>query len=73
LVAPAPSLLNAEERQTKAEAVSDNRRARPDDGFDRNMYTIVAIAAAILLVAFVVGVPDQMGHIPVPAAPTVTP
>jgi hypothetical protein len=45
----------------------------PDDGFDRNMYTIVAIAAAILLVAFVVGVPDQMGHIPVPAAPTVTP
>ena len=35
LVAPAPSLLKAEERQAEAEAVSDNRRARPDDGFDR--------------------------------------
>jgi hypothetical protein len=40
----------------------------PDDGFDRNMYTIIAIAAAILLVAFVVGVPSEVGQVTPPAA-----
>lgn len=40
----------------------------PDDGFDRNMYTIVAIVAAILLVAFVIGVPADVGQVTPPAA-----
>jgi hypothetical protein len=32
----------------------------PDDGFDNNVYTIIAIVAALLLVAFVVGVPPAI-------------
>lgn len=42
----------------------------PDDGFENNMYTIIAIVAAILLVAFVVGVPSEVGQVsPPPAMP----
>jgi hypothetical protein len=39
-----------------------------DDGFDGNAYTIIAIVAAILLVAFVVGVPSEVGQISPPAS-----
>ena len=33
-----------------------------DDGFENTVWTIIAIVAALLLVAFVVGVPTEVGQ-----------